>query len=1729
MPTAKFKYYQSPKPSYQEVKLDATDKKSVISLRQSALGKNVAKTKATIRTRHEMCESTQTLTKEKATTTTFTDRALDQRAKPYFSVPRIELRLTDVEPIASTLPAKQHGYDFTSSTNSHFQGWIETAPRKFKSKRSSISASSKRETSTPSIQTTPTKKLSDEQLVTSQEMMDSQHKESGPKRMNIRGPEWKKPCRESVVAGAPKPFVGTCPLNFEEFSKLSPTRQKFFLTQDPRKKYCLVNPQSLRTKDFSEKREFNILTKTVKYADNLCGETQSQTSASFICDQIDLENPVQLDFQGLDYQTTFQADEQDIQNQSLYRSILRYMERRRVKKEIEDSVELELQNERLAVPKCFEVQDRTYVEKEPSPEPPAPFCKLYRAADKPYNKEQIAEEGRHRRERYKELYLRRKALAEQEKDAKKLQDIANEELKPTMLAKKHFEEILNTINAAVDPGIKMEGLKRPPPKPPQTYPHTMRETKQFKQKIKAQNRVNRERAQVKKEYYLERYGKLKDYPEAKIEISSDTPKQSDGSPELSEQSSDDEDNIEVGKDGSKYKLRGFHFKLGDTLRGKRNQSEKTGGARKEKTCITREQWLAELIPKKEMIKVDIDEGMPKVRGPDDPLMKLFTPQFGYKLPQIKNSAVREFIDKRLGRHYERDLRKKFRMVRPRLEYPMKKFNLIRFLYVDNVQDLQSKKSQHQLHSAEVDLKNTTIEYMAAKKEIKRQQMANIKTKRLKLLGIPCQEVKKSSLQTKCEQSGSESDSEWVPEPEAEVHDQEMENQRAKAAKSIRLPLHLRGNMPAPKHRETTIRRHPRKPRDYLGERVPSELFDQTVVKSHKPHLLKLKPDDMHFSNLREVQKRDYSKMFEARHHHDHWNHMQQKPVDVHYQPKIVEPEITKVKRKEDRIVMENFRMAQPPCNQFVQMDLTLPKWDTKALIDNYLQSTRKHVITDKTLRTKDLCKSRDFYFHSRPREDFEGLDYPGRKEYLDFLHEIRKSLYETKVNNDDEKQKLTVNREEIIQEIEEDLKSIETCLTSLSSSICTNLTNDSGSFLLMEGKTKIPLDYIRKSVVPFDSMNRCRFKFEPLDIETEEKNPFMVMPFAGQRKAQQELITSKDGFFTFNTRLQNGLRLRLEVPVEDVRQKLIGRGPHKFPSVVATDIDENYVDELKNRPPIKMFNFKSGRGFIKDAMRLKFESMLIQGQIVRTKIYDRLNENHWENMLGLKSLYEKLFVNWEKKEYEAAMSVVHQVKSYYDRTDALKREFRELERQQIVLNMDIVFIEGHWIRRIMLQNFHYLLGDSEWRYENDWIHRIEVQRDSECDDEEEGEEEDDDDSENDSEEDRAGGRKRRTCLKTGIELENFEESIAKRTIVNIRRRDKDDAWAIKAYYEDVYLQNLHPILIVFPDAEIFMQGIENLKIKTFVLLLEMHFTLSIHTELQSRLETFEEWCLEDLREKQAYVSRKCAKLYFMADRAQEMKQLTMEFLGLPIEESYSDESFIKHRAVIAELWREIVPANMRSASGEDIEPFEMVAMISEVVMELIAKFESIPVEESRRIESQLRRRRSYDRKMSRQAYQVEKRIESEMKKVRKNLEPPYVKPKRVGKLPRYLIKRKERKISFKEQRVSEHTKFFFRAFHDEGDVMQLQDARDSIFVMDTIQEQIVPFYFDHFLKLNGYTPNYNFKTQIELRDGPEIQRVAVRSVVPEILERLDKWESVRKRTMEDNIQRNPKMYENVNF
>ncbi|KAH8404910.1 hypothetical protein KR222_010193, partial [Zaprionus bogoriensis] len=1542
--------------------------------------------------------------------------------------------------------------------------------------------------------------------VHSKEMLDSEHQASGGPQ-NFKGDRWKQPCGASFVVGAPPLHIGRCPKNYQQLSKLSPARQKFFLTQDPRKTHCLVNPSALRHKKLSKDQEYKLIGKMVKHGDNVCASTGSESSDTHICEVIDLENPVNLDFQGMDYKNTYEKDEQEQQNQQTYWRVVRYMTRRRTKKMTQQKVERELHAERLAIPPVFKTQIKDVPPVQAPPPKSEKLAELFRSPDKPANKHKINEEVKRREARYKDIYLRSKKRKAERLLEQKQKEQADKDIIARTVAEKDLQEDVAKIDDAIERSFRKFEYIPPVIRKRKFFPKTLTETERLKGIMHKENCVRRDHARVTQEFYLERTGRLKKYPDAAQQLRCEESIEGSVGSTPSEQSSDDEDYLKVGKIGDHFQLRGFHFKHGDGLRGKLHRHQIMEGQRTVKGCLTRDEWLNQLAPRKEPIKLDVERGIIKVMDPDDPKLDLFPPQAMLHHRREHTSAIKEFIGKRLGMHYHRVLRKNLKLVKPRLQYHVKKFNLIRYVFPEKiiVPDAPDLLEGDMVDANQAD---TTQEYIALKQRVAKAKHLKQKLARMNLLGLRCVEAKQLRELSPCEVKEEQFDLDWVPPPE-ELNIEQSQLEQPQEAQYSRMTagcdsaefpsIDQRGNMPAPMAREKTLLIHPRRQRDYCAERVPSADFNDAILHSGMPMLEKIMPDNIKFANVR-TPKRPFTERLEARHHHDHWDPTQVKHVHVHYHTKTVYPEIT-VQEQPEKVPIVNFIKANPPCKKYMGEDLTLPRYDFEQMIRDHLAATRTDSKDAAREVVQDLCHPYDFIFHSRNPEELTTLDFPGRKQYLDFLRETREAIYETK-DIDPGEERLLVDRKAIVAELEEDLKSIEGCLTSLSSSECTNLSKDSGSFLLLENETKIPLDYIRKPLVPFEEMRRSRFQAEVIDVDAEEENPYRILPFSGQHKEQAVMLGPKDSFFTFSSRLRNGLRLRLEVPVCDVKKTLLGPGPNKYYGSVITDLDENYIDELKNRATIKTFNFKTGIELLKVAMRLKYESLLIQGKMVRTKIYDTLNERHWQDMRNTQLLYEGLFAKWEKKEYNAAMTQVYQVKTYYEITDKLKQEYRKLERELTMLNMDIVFIEGHWIRCVMLQNFHYLLGEEEWRAEHDWIHLVPAKKkkldDKQPDEDEEG----------------------------VFVLEPYDQSIAKRSIVNIRVRDKDDAWAIRDFYYDVYLKNIHPVLQVFPDAETFLQGIDHLKNKTFMLLLEMHYTLSVHTELQGKLETFIDWCNKDLKEKQEYVARKSAKKYFMEDRAIEMEARVQHFLQKPIAESFADEEFNKHRAILAEVWRRLVSGAARGSSDVIPNASDMMAAISNVVLEILGKFEHMDVDRVQELELAFRKRRRYLEKLSFQAYQVERRIDMEMKKVRRNLEPPYKKPKRVGPLQRLFLKKRVKKVVIAPVVISENTRNFVRAFAEDGIVSE-GFTQDSVMVLDNIQEQIVPFYFDHFLKLNGYTPNYNFKTNIEMRDGPEINRFHIREVIPDVLQKIENWENTQRKIMEENIQRNPKMYENV--
>lgn len=120
------------------------------------------------------------------------------------------------------------------------------------------------------------------------------------------------------------------------------------------------------------------------------------------------------------------------------------------------------------------------------------------------------------------------------------------------------------------------------------------------------------------------------------------------------------------------------------------------------------------------------------------------------------------------------------------------------------------------------------------------------------------------------------------------------------------------------------------------------------------------------------------------------------------------------------------------------------------------------------------------------------------------------------------------DKEAYRQQILKEQESIASCLTSASSSNCTNFTNDSGSYFKIMNR-KVPLDYLLKYEVPCTGNHENHLKAEMVKQRDEYFGPYFVVPHAGQGIEMKEICQAKDRFYTQRTRRTAGLKDRLKM------------------------------------------------------------------------------------------------------------------------------------------------------------------------------------------------------------------------------------------------------------------------------------------------------------------------------------------------------------------------------------------------------------------------------------------------------------------------------------------------------------------------------------------------------------------------------------------------------------------------
>lgn len=533
---------------------------------------------------------------------------------------------------------------------------------------------------------------------------------------------------------------------------------------------------------------------------------------------------------------------------------------------------------------------------------------------------------------------------------------------------------------------------------------------------------------------------------------------------------------------------------------------------------------------------------------------------------------------------------------------------------------------------------------------------------------------------------------------------------------------------------------------------------------------------------------------------------------------------------------------------------------------------------------------------------------------------------------------------------------------------------------------------------------------------------------------------------------------------------LIGTPQNKHAPLLVTEFDEYYQHEIKHRPRHKIFQKSIELETLRKLFRQKYTTLYIQSNITERIITQKMFESYLKDFDDFEIICRNLFRQWKDTYHRRAMKKQQDLEPIYKATLNMRKLEENLRKELICRGSKIMFLEDIWIRRIQYQNFHFLVADLKWRNVFDWIHRDE---------------------------------------KTQL-LENSRKSIDERSAKNFRMRDQDNPWAVKSFYEQNYEKLDQKLLFPSKNADDFRNAITLLKIRSFIALIDLHFKMWILSNMEREYHDFIKWSKNHVEKQQKNFKIRYSKKYFMEDRVTNLKELAYDLIETDLAKSISWPLMRNVIPMCDLMYEHFIPASIRSQLSIYFSIINKFQMISELVTTTLTSIDSVPKSILIKTENDIRKKRKFIMCQSERALATENQTKCLLDGLIRNMQPPYRKIKRIGKLPRSTLPKREPKPPKPQSPLSMRVKLFYEAFTDMTVTDVSLDKEENIEILNSLQSNCIPFYYDHFLKLHNYIPIYDFKTDIECRDGAEEKKFKYLDLMAEVEDAMKNWERYKK-------------------
>ncbi|XP_037025406.1 uncharacterized protein LOC119066843 [Bradysia coprophila] len=515
-------------------------------------------------------------------------------------------------------------------------------------------------------------------------------------------------------------------------------------------------------------------------------------------------------------------------------------------------------------------------------------------------------------------------------------------------------------------------------------------------------------------------------------------------------------------------------------------------------------------------------------------------------------------------------------------------------------------------------------------------------------------------------------------------------------------------------------------------------------------------------------------------------------------------------------------------------------------------------------------------------------------------------------------------------------------------SFCTNFTDDSGSFIAVPGK-KLHFNQLLST----KKTTKIRPQ-KPAKKFDEYLCPYEVLPLKEAKK-----LNRRDNKLVPEFDYKE--RLRVDVPQFDSER--IGVKNRKYVSQLATEWDEYYQKEILNRPRIRRFKPRTIIKQVVDSLRLKYESTFKREYLTEKTIIIEQEKMFIQRAEEFRDFCTAFFSNLTTTNYRQSMAKIQDLRPMYELNDQLTSELTSLQNELIQLRTAIIRTEGRAREATILQNVSYLMKEPNWREKNDWIHK-----------------------------------------KPDGYLETIKESIENRMTTNLRKRDNDNVWAIKEFFEQQIFTNKRPALICFETPQAIIDTITDFKIQLYLSLLKLDLSTWTLVNLSHAYNSYIKWSTDFIENRKKYVEARCARKYFLDICTTHMKKDAVELINSKLVESISEKTLRTLEPLCNTLFIIVIPKNIRDQVAEGSSVLLKFRLIISHAMNMLEQIDSIPSTKRKEIEKNIRKENGFIERRTARAVELETHFEKARKVMIKHSNPPFRRQPRTGKLPRSYAK-----------------------------------------------------------------------------------------------------------------------------